>query len=321
MVHRDCPDPVFELPGAWQFRRCPRCASLWLDPRPAPAARPALYPGRYYTHVPPPAPLAAPPGRLARRAFSAKLAVVAEAYGYAGLASRAPQDLSALGRLARRVPALRRWAGFYVRFLPYQAGGRLLDAGCGNGAFLLQMQALGWEVAGLEPDPAAAALATAAGLPVAVADLAGATLPGERYDAITLAHVLEHVADPGVVLARLSAALRPGGRLVSISPNPAGLLAGWFGCAWRGLEPPRHLVLPSPAGYRLLLARLGLRGQVWTSLRTLPWMGRESLAIRRAGQIGADPGRLAPAALGLVTRLAALPLPEAGEEVVVVATK
>ena len=58
-------------------------------------------------------------------------------------------------------------AGVHVRDLPRPTGpARLLDVGAANGEFLLRMRALGWEVAGLEPDPVAASLAQAAGFDV-----------------------------------------------------------------------------------------------------------------------------------------------------------
>src|SRR5207245_7447561 len=49
--------------------------------------------------------------------------------------------------------------------------GRILDAGCGDGYFLFQARRQGWEVLGLEVNPAAVASAGAAGLPVRLGDL------------------------------------------------------------------------------------------------------------------------------------------------------
>jgi SAM-dependent methyltransferase len=48
-------------------------------------------------------------------------------------------------------------------------------------------------------------------------------LAGEGpFEGILLLAVLEHVADPGAVLARLSSLLSPGGRLVATTPHPSG---------------------------------------------------------------------------------------------------
>jgi 2-polyprenyl-3-methyl-5-hydroxy-6-metoxy-1,4-benzoquinol methylase len=321
VVRADCPDPIFGLTGPWSFRACEVCETWWLDPRPAPEEVPGLYGAGYYTHVPPPAPLAAPRTPAARLAFAFKLALVEHAFDYAGLSRRARPALGALGRLGAALPPLVRWAGFFVRFVPARPGGRLLEAGSGNGAFLAQMRALGWAVQGIEPDPGAARQAQAAGLDVQTCTVEDAVLATASFDAITMQHVLEHVADPRATLARLASAIRPGGLLVSISPNPRAWLGGRFGPAWRGLEPPRHHTLPGTRAYRRMLEPLGFRVRTWTSLRTAGWMTRESLAIRRRGR--AQPPDAGPRAAWWIARarLAALVDAEAGEEVICVAQK
>lgn len=318
----DCHDFVHGMDGRWDFRRCARCGSLWLDPRPAREALPMLYPDAYYTHTPPGAPLEPPPGFGMRAVFSLKLGIVAGAFNYGGLDARTP--LPAVARAARRLaalPLLAGWAGHYVRFVPFRPGGQLLDVGSANGTFLLRMRELGWAVEGIEPDAAAAALAAEAGLSVYSGPVEEAPLEAERYDAITLHHVIEHFADPGSVLSRLAVALRPGGLLVSVSPNPCGLLARWFGRDWRGLEPPRHAALPGPRGYAALLARAGLQPvRIWTSTRTTPWMCYESLAIRRTGRTEAYRLRAGPEALASLARILAFAA-RAGEEVICSARK
>ena len=47
---------------------------------------------------------------------------------------------------------------------PPEINAKLLDYGCGNGAFLLKMKALGWEVTGLDASANAIAVANAAGI-------------------------------------------------------------------------------------------------------------------------------------------------------------
>lgn len=75
--------------------------------------------------------------------------------------------------------------------------GRLLDVGCGSGEFLAQMRELGWDVFGVEPDPQAARVAREQfGLTVWPGALAEASFPDGFFDAVTLNHVIEHVADP-----------------------------------------------------------------------------------------------------------------------------
>lgn len=118
--------------------------------------------------------------------------------------------------------------------------GSLLDVGCGDGEFLARMRDLGWRVAGVEPDAEAARRARERfGLRVH-ASLADA--PG-TFDAVTHAHVVEHVHDPVALLRECRARLRPGGRLVAVTPNTRSLGHAVFRAAWLGLDPPRHLVL------------------------------------------------------------------------------
>lgn len=56
---------------------------------------------------------------------------------------------------------------------------------------------------------------------VAAAD-APAELRGERFDVVLLLAVLEHVGDPGAVLARVAPLLCAGGFLVVTTPHPLG---------------------------------------------------------------------------------------------------
>ncbi len=54
---------------------------------------------------------------------------------------------------------------------------------------------------------------------------------------------VEHVHDPISLLVACYQALKPGGRLVLLTPNVDSLGHKLLGEDWRGLEPPRHLYL------------------------------------------------------------------------------
>lgn len=104
-------------------------------------------------------------------------------------------------------------------------GLRILDLGCGgghNGALLKQAGAR--EVVGVEQDAGAAAQARKRLDAVVEGDLARLepTRLGEApFDAVLASDVLEHLAEPEVVLQRVLTRLRPGGAVVVSLPNVA----------------------------------------------------------------------------------------------------
>ncbi len=60
------------------------------------------------------------------------------------------------------------------------------------------------------------------------------------FEGILLLAVLEHVADPAAVLARLSPLLSPGGRLIATTPHPSGRWALEAGAALGLLSSHAH---------------------------------------------------------------------------------
>ena len=120
---------------------------------------------------------------------------------------------------------------------------RLLDVGCGEGAFLAEMRRAGWDVQGLEPDATAAATARAAGVPVVERPLEPHAFPSGSFDALTMNHVIEHLHDPIEALRICHDLLSPGRVLWIATPNLGSRGHDLFGRDWVGLDPPRHLVL------------------------------------------------------------------------------
>lgn len=123
------------------------------------------------------------------------------------------------------------------------AGGALLDVGCGDGSFLRIAQSCGWRVTGVDPDPKAVANCHSHGWNVLLGDIEQFKGETQLFDIITLSHVIEHVHDPMAVLRACYRLLKPGGRLWLETPNINGVGHDQYMRNWRGLEPPRHLVL------------------------------------------------------------------------------
>lgn len=111
---------------------------------------------------------------------------------------------------------------FISRHIP-QPGG-LLDIGCGNGSLLLIARDHGWKVTGMElSNFYANELGRRYGIKVITANfLDYFPSPEEKYDLVTLRHVLEHLPDPISAMQRISSLLREGGIALLEFPNIDG---------------------------------------------------------------------------------------------------
>ncbi len=136
--------------------------------------------------------------------------------------------------------------------------GRLLEFGCAYGFFLEEARAR-FAACGVEISDHARAACQARGLAVvreATPEFLAAHGP---FDAAVLLDVIEHLRDPGEVLARLHAAMKPGAQLLITTGDHGSLLARALGRRWRLMTPPQHLWFFAPRSLRALLARQGFR--------------------------------------------------------------
>ncbi|HYG22675.1 MAG TPA: class I SAM-dependent methyltransferase [Verrucomicrobiae bacterium] len=119
---------------------------------------------------------------------------------------------------------------------------KVLDVGCGRGLLLDAFRRRGWETEGTEFSDAAASYARAVlGLNVHIGELSALQL-SEKFDAVTLWHVLEHVRDPSAILSEVNGLLKPGGVVLIGIPNFGGWEARLCRDKWFHLDVPRHLV-------------------------------------------------------------------------------
>lgn len=111
------------------------------------------------------------------------------------------------------------WARRVARIEKLVPSGRLLDIGAGQGDFGAAARAA-YDVDGTEVSSEGQRLAKERhGLDLRLGDALELELPQAHYDVITLWHVLEHVAEPGALLARCHALLKPGGVVCVAVPN------------------------------------------------------------------------------------------------------
>ena len=184
---------------------------------------------------------------------------------YAAYHARGGEDAASWGRLMERV--FRESAERVAASRNGVGPGRLVDIGCGFGAFVALMRERGWDAEGLDPSEAAVAAAAARGIPVRRGTLEDADLPAEGYDAVTLFYVLEHLHDPAAALAKVFRILAPGGMLLVRVPHttPVVRLLAPFGLGATLYDPPFHLYDFRPD----VLARM-LAGAGFSSIRTFP---------------------------------------------------
>jgi SAM-dependent methyltransferase len=141
-----------------------------------------------------------------------------------------------------------------------RAGERVLDVGCGDGRFTVEIARVGAQAVGVEVAQAAVERARAreGGLDVRLVALDG-PLPFEdaAFDLVWASEVIEHVGDTARWLSELRRVLAPGGRLLVTTPSH-GRLRVALGGVERFSEPlGDHLHLYTRRSLRTLLEEFG----------------------------------------------------------------
>ncbi len=140
-----------------------------------------------------------------------------------------------------------------------QKGGRLLDIGCGAGAFLAEARRKGhWQPEGIEPNKFAADyVQKELGIPVHVGAFPDVSLPSQSYDVITMWNVLEHLYQPTESMYQVNTLLKTGGWVVFSLPNAESIEARIAKQYWSGWDLPRHLYVFSKTNIHQLLEKNG----------------------------------------------------------------
>ncbi len=246
-------DRLFDVLGEWDLKKCPnpQCGLVWLDPMPIEEDIGKAY-RIYYTHKD----NSLPPTTLLRLAYRrVKAGYLAGKYGYQ--LGNTSQLVRLLGKMLYLHPGRRASLDASVFYLAAQPGGQLLEVGCGNGATLLGMQELGWNVEGVDFDINSVRNARSKGLTVHHGDLMGQQYQDNTFDAIVMSHVIEHVPDPLRLFQECYRIIKRGGQLVVLTPNVKSFGHWIYGADWRGLEPPRHLHIFNSSS----LSRLALQAK------------------------------------------------------------
>jgi len=208
--------------NTWSFHACRQCGHVQIDPLPAPEMLGAIYPSNYYSYA-------------------------------------MKDSVHPLARWAKRLLDKLKFRGILGNS-PRAAS--YLDVGCGDGRYLELMIERGADpsrVFGVELDAGAVKAACSKGLHVSQSRIEDAAYlaPGQ-FDLITMFHVIEHVARPDLVVARLNELLAPGGMLAIETPNFDALDARLAGRRyWGGYHIPRHWHVFTPESLQRLLMSAG----------------------------------------------------------------
>ncbi|SBW22321.1 type 12 methyltransferase [Candidatus Protofrankia californiensis] len=145
-------------------------------------------------------------------------------------------------------------------------GSTVLEIGPGAGHVLAAAKQAGRQVWGVETNSAHRAhIAAAWGISTVVAALSD--LPSEqKFDAIIMINVLEHVHDVRGFLRDLSSRLAPGGGIFISTPNAACVVSQVARAWWSMCKEVDHVAFPTAAGMSAAAASAGLIvNRVWSS--------------------------------------------------------
>ncbi len=116
--------------------------------------------------------------------------------------------------------------------------GKLLDIGAGTGDFLVAANKKDWQVFGVEVNENARSLAKKKSI---LLESKIDSYTNQKFDVVTMWHVLEHISDYRDVLQKCHALLNKNGVLVIAVPNYKSYDAQYYKNYWAAYDVPRHL--------------------------------------------------------------------------------
>ena len=146
-----------------------------------------------------------------------------------------------------------------ARLLKYISGGRILDVGCGDGAFLDGLDDR-WEKWGVDVSAYACRKAGAKGIRIAPFS---STWPEEFtddcFDVVVFRGTIQHIDDPFYILRECVRIMKPEGLMVFLAtPNAASICYRLFG-ELPALDAARNWLVVSDRQLLDILLRLGMR--------------------------------------------------------------
>ncbi|WP_035899884.1 class I SAM-dependent methyltransferase [Leeuwenhoekiella sp. MAR_2009_132] len=167
----------------------------------------------------------------------------------------------------------------------FKSVGSLLDIGAGTGDFLIEAKKRGWEVTGVEPSSVARKNALNKKLTLLENT---SQLTTQKFDVITMWHVLEHVPHLQEQINWLERHLSEDGILVIAVPNFNSDDAKKYGKFWAAWDVPRHIhhfsrksitTLFSNFGFELIVEKPLIFDSFYVSLLSEKYMKGKSNLI------------------------------------------
>jgi 2-polyprenyl-3-methyl-5-hydroxy-6-metoxy-1,4-benzoquinol methylase len=145
--------------------------------------------------------------------------------------------------------------------LKWRRSGKLVDFGCGNGAFLERAQHH-FDAIGIEMSPRSAGLARKVVAPERIlegplTEIAEHSLGAESFDVVTQFGYIEHEWNPRAALDAAFRVLKPGGITLIKTPNFDSWNRHIMGAEWVGYHIPAHCNYFTPATLALILRKAG----------------------------------------------------------------
>lgn len=147
-------------------------------------------------------------------------------------------------------------------------GKKVLDVGCGDGAYLLAESAAGVVCYGV--DISAKAIERMQQKDPSIrahcGTLSDAKFESAFFDAVNMCNVLEHVNDAKGLLREGRRILKKDGRIRVQVPNARSLTFSIFRRFWLALDTPRHVYVFSSKNLQRLFASVGLEVEEWRTI-------------------------------------------------------
>ncbi len=161
-------------------------------------------------------------------------------------------------RLARKLKS-RYWRDKASRIKSFlNEDSRVLDIGCANGDFLLELKKMGVRnLKGIDFGLETVNRAQTAGIDAVQGDFDTYDFKGELFDIIVMTNFIEHVYDPVKTIKKCRSILTRGGVIAGETPNTESWDYNLGRRFWGGYHTPRHLFIFNEPSLRELACQTG----------------------------------------------------------------